>query len=113
MPLLRVPTPRWQATPKSWIPGAVPAYSAEAVIGGRVAKTTKEETVYHRGCAMKVSTVMKDTMEAEHRAPELLVCRHPPDALPGDTRLHRLLVAPLGVQAQSNAPLHARLWDDH
>ena len=31
-----------------------------------MAKTTKEETVYHRGYAMNVSTAMKDTMEAEH-----------------------------------------------
>ena len=36
-----------------------------------------------------------------------------PDALPSDTRLHRLLVALLGVQVQVNAPLHAQLWDDH
>ena len=54
--------------------GAVPAYSAEVVIGGRVAKTTKEETVYHRGYAVKVSTAMKDTMEAEHWVLELRVC---------------------------------------
>ena len=47
MPLLKAPTPRWQATPKDWIPGAVLAYPAEVVIGGRVAKTTKDETVYH------------------------------------------------------------------
>ena len=65
---------------------------------GRVAKTTKEETVYHRGCAVKVSTAMKDTMEAEHLALEPHVCCEPPDALPSDTRLHRLLVAPLGVK---------------
>ena len=54
VPLLRVPTPRWQAAPKDWIPG------------GRVAKTSKEEIVYNRGCAVKVSTAMKDTMEAEY-----------------------------------------------
>ena len=75
VPLLRVPTPRWQAAPKDWIPGVVPAYSADAVIGGRVAKTTKEETMYHKGCAVKVSTAMKDTMEAVHWAPELQVWR--------------------------------------
>ena len=62
---------------------------------------------------MKVSTTMKDTMEAEHWVPELRVCYQPPDALPSDTRLHCLLVALLGVRVQENAPLHARLWDDH
>ena len=66
VPLLRAPTPQWQAAPKDWIPSIVHAYSAEVVVGGRVAKTTKEETVYHRGCAVKVSTAMRDTIEAEH-----------------------------------------------
>ena len=113
VPLLRAPTPRWQAAPKDWIPGAMPAYSAEAVIGGRVAKTTKEETVYHRGYAMKVSAAMKDAMEAEHGRRSSGCAASPPDALPSDTRLHRLLVALLGVQVQVNAPLHARMWDDH
>ena len=90
---MRAPTPRWQAALKDWIWGAVPAYLAEVVIGGRVAKTTEEETVYHRGCAVKVSTAMKDTIEAEHQAPQLRVCWQPQGALPSDTRLHRLLVA--------------------
>ena len=85
LPLLRAPTPRWQAAPKDWVPSAVPAYPAEAVIGGRVAKTTtKTETVYHRGFAVKVTTGMKDAMEAENWAPELRVCCQPPDALPSD-----------------------------
>ena len=97
-PLLPAPTPRWQAAPKEWAPSTVPAYPAEAVIGGRVAKTTKEETVYHRGYAVKVTPTMKDTMEAENWAPELRVCCQPPDALPSDTKLHCLLVALLGVQ---------------
>ena len=39
-----------------------------------MAKTTKEETVYHKGCAVKVSDAMKGTMEAEHWALELRVC---------------------------------------
>ena len=112
-PLLRAPIPRWQAAPKDRVPSNAPAYPAEAIIGGRVAKTTKTETVYHRGYAIKVTAAMKDTMEAENWAPELWVCCQPPDALPSDTRLHRLLVALLGVQVQVNAPLHARLWDDH
>ena len=46
----------------------------KAVGGGRVAKTTKEETVYHRGYALRVSTAMKATMETERWAPELRVC---------------------------------------
>ena len=87
-------------------------YPTEAVIGGRMAKTTRMENVYHRGYAIKVTAAMKDTMEAENWAPELRVCCQP-DALPSDTRLHRLLVALLGVQVQVNAPLHTRLWDDH
>ena len=49
VPPLQAPTPQWQAAPKDWLPSAVPAYPAEAVIGGRVAKTTKTETVYTRG----------------------------------------------------------------
>ena len=52
-------------------------------------------------------------MEAKDWAPELRVCCQPPSTLPSDTRLHRLLVAFLGVQVQVNAPLHAQLWDDH
>ena len=112
-PLLRVPPPRWQAMPKDWIPSVVPAYPAKAVIGGRVANTTRVETVYHRGYAIKVTTAMKDTMEAKDWAPELRVCCQPPNTLPSHTRLHRLLEALLGVQVQVNAPLHAQLWDDH
>ena len=111
--LLRAPPPRWQAAPKDWIPGAVPEYQAKAVVGGRVANTTKEEIVYHRGHALRVSTAMKETMEAERWAPELRVCCRPLDAMPSNTRLHRLLVALLGVQVQANAPLHARLLADH
>ena len=112
-PLLRVPPPWWQAAPKDWIPSTVPAYRAEVVIGGRVAKTTRVETVYHRGYAIKVTTAMKDTMEAKDWTPELRVCCQPPNTLPSDTRLHCLLVALVGVQVQVNAPLHAQLWDDH
>ena len=78
-----------------------------------MAKTTRMETVYHGACPIKVTTAMKDTMEAKDWAPELRVCCQPPDALPSDTRLHRLLVALLGVQVRVNAPLHAQLWDDH
>ena len=40
VPLLRAPTPRWQAAPKDWVPSARPTYPAEAVIGGQVAKTS-------------------------------------------------------------------------
>ena len=83
------------------------------VIGGQVAKTTRVETVYHGGYPVKVATAMKDTMEAKDWTPELRVCCQPLDTLPSDTRLHRLLVALLGVQVQANAPLHAQLWDDH
>ena len=41
---------------------------------------------------------MKDAMEAKDWTPELRVCCQPPDTLPNDTGLHRLLVALLGVQ---------------
>ena len=74
-----------------------------------MAKTTQVETVYHRGCAIQVTTAMKDTMEAKDWTLELRVCCQPPGTLPSDTHLHRLLVALLGVQM----PLHAQLWDDH
>ena len=80
---------------------------------GRVAKTTRVETVYHRGYAVKVTIAMKDTMEAKDWTPELPVCCRPPDTLPSDTRLHYLLVPLLGVQVQVNAPLHPQLWDNH
>ena len=113
VPLLRAPTLRRQAAPKDWIPGVVPTYSAEAVVMGWAAKTTKEETVYHKGYAVKVFTAMKTTMEAECWAPEFRVCCEPPDAMPSNTRWHRLLVALLGVQVPVNAPLHTRLWEDH
>ena len=72
-----------------------------------MAKTTRMETVYHGGYPIK------DTMEAKDWAPELRVCRQPADTLLSDTRLHRLLMALLGVQVQVNAPLHTQLWDDH
>ena len=111
-PLLRVPPLRWQAAPKDWIPSAVPAYLAEVGIGGRVAKTTRKETVYHRGGAIKVTTAMKDTMQAKAWASELRVCRQRPGTLPSDTRLYCLLVTLPGVQAQANAHLHTQLWDD-
>ena len=85
LPVLRVPPPRWQAALKDWIPSAVPLYPTEAVIGGRVAKTSQVDTVYHRGYAVKVTTSMKDTMEAKDLTPELRVCCQPPDTLPSDT----------------------------
>ena len=112
-PLLRVPPPRWQAAPKDWIPSAVPAYPAEVVNKGRVARTTRVETVYHGGYPVKVTTAMKETMEAKDWTLELRVCCQPLDTLPSDTELHRLLVPLLGVQVQVNAPLHTQLWDDH
>ena len=90
----------------------MPAYLAEVVIRGRVAKTTWVETVYHRGYAIKVTTAMKDTMEAKDWAVDLWVCCQPPNTLPSDTRVHRLLVALLGVKVQVNTLLHAQLWDD-
>ena len=63
-----------------------------------MAKTTRVETVYHRRYAIKVTTALKDTMHAKDWAQELRVCCQPPNTLPSDTRLHRLLVALLGVQ---------------
>ena len=77
VPLLWAPMPRWQAVDKDQVPNAILAYPAKTVIGGRVAKTTKEETVYHTGYAVKVTTAMKDAMEPENRASELRVCCHP------------------------------------
>ena len=50
-----------------------------------MAKTTRVETVYHRGCAIKVTTAMKDAMEAKDWTPELRVCCQPPDTLPSDS----------------------------
>ena len=95
--------PRWQAAPKDWIPGDVATYSMEAVVGGRGAKTTKAETVYHRGYVVKVSIAMKATIEAEHWAAELRVYCQPNDAMLNDTWLYRLLMALRGMQAQVNA----------
>ena len=83
-PLLRVPPPRWQTMPKALIPGAVPAYPPEVLIGGRVAETSGMETVYHGGYPIKVMTAMKDAMEANDWAPELLVSRQPPNTVLSD-----------------------------
>ena len=113
VPLLQEPPPRWQAAPKDWIPAAVPAYRTDVVVGGRAAKTTRQATVYHRGEPLRVTAAMQDTMEVEQWIPELRVCRQPPGTRSSDTRLHRLLVALLGIQVQVDAPLHARLWSDH
>ena len=77
-----------------------------------MANTTRMKTVYHGGYRIKVTTAMKDAMEAKDWAPELRVCYQPPNTPPSDTRLHRLLVALLGVQVQVNVPLYAQLWDD-
>ena len=97
VPLLQGPPPRWQAAPKDWVPAAVPAYQADVVVGSRAAKTTRQATVYHRGEPLRVTTAMQDTMEEEQWIPELRVCRQPQDTVPSDTRLHRLLVALLGI----------------
>ena len=68
---------------------------------------------YHRGQPLRVTAAMQDTMEIAGWAPELRVCQQPPGTLPSDRRLHRLLVALLGIQVQVDAPLHAQLWGDH
>ena len=70
-------------------------------------------TIYHRGQPLRVTAALQDTMETAGWAPELRVCQQPPGTLPSDTRLHRLLVALLGIQVQVDAPLHAQLWGDH
>ena len=56
--VVSAPMPRWQAV--------VPTYLEEVVVGARVAKTTKDEIVYPKGYAAKVSTAMMDTIKAEH-----------------------------------------------
>ena len=91
----------------------MPTYQADVVIGGWEAKTTRMVTIYHRGQPLWMTAAMQDTMEAAGWAPELRVCQQPPGTLPGNTRLHRLLVALLGIQMQVDAPLHAQLWGDH
>ena len=106
VPLLREPTLRWQAAPKGWIPDAVPTYRAEA------AKTTRMVTIYHGGQPLRVTAAMQDTMEAAGWVPDLGVCQQPPGTLPRDTRLHRHLVALLGIQVQVDAPLHTQLCGD-
>ena len=63
-----------------------------------MAKTTRVESVYHGGHPVKVTTAMKDTMQAADWVPQIRVCHQPPGTLPSDTRLHRLLVALLGIQ---------------
>ena len=75
VPLLREPTPRWQAAPKDWIPSAVPTYQADVIIGGRAAKTTRTVTIYHRGQPLRVTAAMQDAMETAGWAPELRVCQ--------------------------------------
>ena len=99
--------------PKDRIPRAVPTYQAEVIVGGRAAKTTRMETIYHRGQPLRMTAALQDKMETAGWAPEPRVCQQPPGTLPSDTRLHRLLVANLDIQVQVDAPLHAQLWGDH
>ena len=77
-------------------PGRSTYYSAKVVLGGGWQRppTTKP-------CTTRCP--MRDTMEAEHGTPELRVCCQPPNALHGDTRLHHVPVALLGVQAEVTA----------
>ena len=63
-----------------------------------MAKTTRMEPVHHGGYPTKVTTAMKDTMNANDCALELRLCCQPLDALPSNTRLQRVSVALLGVQ---------------
>ena len=113
VPLLREPTPRWQAAPKDWVPGAVPTYQAEVMVGGRAAKTTRMETIYHRGQPLWMTAALQDTMGTAGWVPEPRLCQQILGTLPSDTRLHRPLVALLDIQVQVDAPLHAQLWGDH
>ena len=109
-PLLRVPPPRWQAAPKDWTTvecsARVPCRSGDWRPGGQD-HSGKDRVP--QGHAIKVTTSMKDTMEAKDWAPELRVCCQPPNTLPSDTRLCRLLVALVGVSVQVNGALHAQL----
>ena len=52
-------------------PGRSTRVPCESGGRSRVTKTTRLETVYHRGCAVKVTTAMKNTMEAKDWTPEL------------------------------------------
>ena len=49
--------------------------------------------MYHGCYLIKVTTAMKDAMEAKDGALEVRVCCRPPDTPPMDTGLHRLLVS--------------------
>ena len=63
-----------------------------------MAKTTKEETMHHKGCAVKVSAAMKDTMEG---APEMV-------------QGHVLVVVPQpGVQRRIHLHLHLHTPKGH
>ena len=55
-----------QCTAHAMNPWRVYTHQGFAVLGGRAAKTTKEETLYHRVYVVKVSTAMKDALEADH-----------------------------------------------
>ena len=41
----------------------MPTYQAEVIVGGRAAKTTRMETIYHRGQPLRITAALHDTME--------------------------------------------------
>ena len=74
-PMLQAPAPRWQQAPKDWLPGPAAQFRATAVIGGQVAKTTREAVVYQAGQAIKVTTALEVTMKAQGWTVALPVCQ--------------------------------------
>jgi hypothetical protein len=60
--------------PKDWLPGTVHQHWTSAVIGGWVAKTTKEVVVYQKGCIFKVTATLEATTNALGWTPALLTC---------------------------------------
>ena len=69
--------------------------------------------VYNKGHRLRVTAAMQDTMEAASWMPEIWLCQQPPGTPPSDTRLHRGLVALLGIQVQVDALLDTKLCGDY
>ena len=94
------PVPRWHQAPRDWTPGPISPCQSVAVIGDREAKTTREQVIYQRGCAVQLTTALEDVMATLWWAVVLPVCEQPTGDFPSDTCLHRLLVSLLDISVQ-------------
>ena len=103
-PRMGTPAPRWQQAPKTWAPGPIRPATTTVVIGGPEAKATQEQVVYQSGKGIQITTAMENVMAVMGWSVVLPVCEPPRQDLPGNTRLHRLLVRLLDISVQADPP---------